>query len=63
VPQGEWLGMLGLAQRAAALARATPQRHEEIAAAHARLTSEEEMGQLFKVMALTARAWPDPAGF
>jgi SAM-dependent MidA family methyltransferase len=63
VPQGEWLGMLGLAQRAATLAHSAPHRQDEIAAAHARLASEEEMGQLFKVMALTSRAWPDPAGF
>ena len=61
--QGEWLGMLGLAQRAAALARAAPDRSEEIAAAHRRLTAPEEMGQLFKAMALVAPQWPEPAGF
>lgn len=62
-PQGEWLGMLGLAPRAATLARAAPDRTEEIAAAHHRLTAAEEMGQLFKAMALVAPGWPEPAGF
>ena len=61
--QGEWLGMLGLAQRAAALARTAPERTDEIAAAHRRLTDAEEMGQLFKAMALVAPGWPEPAGF
>jgi SAM-dependent MidA family methyltransferase len=62
-PQGEWLGMLGLAQRAATLARAAPDRTDEIATAHARLTGDEEMGQLFKAMALVSPNWPEPAGF
>ena len=61
--QGQWLGMLGLAQRAAALTRAAPERGEEITAAHARLTSSDEMGQLFKAMAFAAPGWPEPAGF
>lgn len=62
-PQGEWLGMLGLAQRAATLARAAPERTDEIATAHRRLTDSEEMGQLFKAMALVPPGWPEPAGF
>ena len=62
-PQGEWLGMLGLALRAAALARAAPERTDEIAAAHRRLTDAQEMGQLFKVLALISQKWPEPAGF
>jgi SAM-dependent MidA family methyltransferase len=62
-PQGEWLGMLGLAQRAAALARTAPERTDEVAAAHRRLTDVEEMGQLFKVIALVSQKWPEPAGF
>lgn len=62
-PQGEWLGMLGLAQRAAALVRAAPERNDEIAVAHRRLSDAEEMGQLFKVMALIPQKWPEPAGF
>jgi SAM-dependent MidA family methyltransferase len=63
IPQGEWLGMLGLAQRAAVLARAAPERTDDIAAAHLRLTGPDEMGQHFKAMALVAPKWPEPAGF
>jgi NADH dehydrogenase [ubiquinone] 1 alpha subcomplex assembly factor 7 len=63
VPQGQWLIALGLAQRAAALSRGAPVRSEEIAAAYRRLTAPEEMGELFKVMAITAPHWPEPAGF
>ena len=50
-------------RRAAALARAHPQRGDEIAAALHRLTHDDEMGRLFKVMALHAADWPEPAGF
>jgi SAM-dependent MidA family methyltransferase len=63
VDQGAWLQSLGIARRAEALAAAAPTRHEEIMAALHRLTAEEEMGTLFKVLALTAPGWPAPAGF
>ncbi|PTQ13579.1 methyltransferase [Sphingomonas oleivorans] len=63
VPQGEWLVTLGIAQRAAALARSAPSRAEEIAVAHRRLTAADQMGQIFKAMAFTASGWPTPAGF
>ncbi len=64
VGQGAWLRALGIAARAAALkARATPAQGEDIDAAVARLTGDEAMGQLFKVMALTGPGWPAPAGF
>lgn len=62
VDQGEWLLRLGIATRAAALARAAPDRADDIAAAYRRLTAAEEMGRLFKVLALTAPEWPEPAG-
>ena len=62
-PQRDFLGRLGLAGRAAALARRAPERGEEIAATHARLTGEEAMGTLFKAIALTAPGWPVPEGF
>ena len=52
---------MGIAVRAAALAKASPDRTEEIAAARDRLTAPEQMGRLFKVLALTAPDWPDPA--
>jgi SAM-dependent MidA family methyltransferase len=61
--QRDFLGQLGLATRAAALARNTPERADEIGAAHARLTGEHAMGTLFRAMALTGSSWPEPAGF
>jgi SAM-dependent MidA family methyltransferase len=63
VPQRDFLGQLGIATRAAALAKGTPARAEEIGAAHARLTGEQAMGTLFRAMALTGGSWPEPAGF
>jgi NADH dehydrogenase [ubiquinone] 1 alpha subcomplex assembly factor 7 len=61
--QGEWLSALGIDVRAAALARAAPAQADSVAAARDRLVKPEEMGQLFKVMAITAPGWPVPAGF
>ena len=63
VEQGTLLEALGLAARAAALARAQPARAEEIEAARHRLTAPDQMGRLFKALALTAPGWPQPAGF
>ena len=61
--QGEWLEAMGIRLRAEALARAAPGRSEEIGSAHRRLTATEEMGTLFKALALVAPEWPEPAGF
>lgn len=63
VPQGEWLNRLGIGQRAAALASKNPESAEALAAAVRRLTGRDEMGQLFKVMAIYSPTWPAPAGF
>ncbi|MFM9976814.1 MAG: class I SAM-dependent methyltransferase [Sphingomonadaceae bacterium] len=63
VSQRDFLGQLGLAHRAAALARQAPDRADEIAQAHARLTDPGAMGTLFRAMAITAPDWPTPAGF
>ena len=63
VTQGEWLGRLGIAARAAALTAGNPQAGGTIALALARLTGAGEMGELFKVMALHSPDWPAPAGF
>jgi SAM-dependent MidA family methyltransferase len=63
VPQRDFLGQLGIATRAAALAKGGPERADEIGAAHARLTGDEAMGTLFRAMALTGGGWPEPAGF
>ncbi len=61
--QGPWLRALGIDARAESLARAAPGEREALDIAHRRLTDPEEMGDLFKVMALAAPDWPDGAGF
>jgi NADH dehydrogenase [ubiquinone] 1 alpha subcomplex assembly factor 7 len=63
VGQGQWLDRLGIDARAQALSRANPERLEELNAAIGRLCGAEQMGKLFKVMALHAPDWPEPAGF
>lgn len=63
VSQGAWLDAMGLPLRAAALARAAPERTGEIAAARDRLSAPSQMGRLFKILAFTARDWQEPAGF
>jgi SAM-dependent MidA family methyltransferase len=63
VEQGQWLLSLGLAARSASLARAAPDRADELAAAHRRLSHPEEMGRLFKVLGAVGPGWPALAGF
>jgi SAM-dependent MidA family methyltransferase len=63
VPQGEWLRRLGIEARAAALAKSRDDRADEIAAAVERLTAPEQMGGLFKAIAVHSPHWPAPAGF
>jgi NADH dehydrogenase [ubiquinone] 1 alpha subcomplex assembly factor 7 len=63
VEQGGWLEALGINQRAAALADAAPDRAEEIFEARNRLVSGDQMGSLFKVMAIGSSDWPRPEGF
>ena len=63
VDQGRWLESLGIGARSMALAKAAPDRQDELAAARKRLTTPDEMGSLFQVMALTAPDWPQPAAF
>jgi NADH dehydrogenase [ubiquinone] 1 alpha subcomplex assembly factor 7 len=64
VPQGVFLTRLGLAMRATALKRrATPEQSKAIDRAQYRLSAPDQMGTLFKVMAITAPDWPAPAGF
>lgn len=63
VEQGEFLHALGLEARAAFLTRAHPEQSAALSAAVKRLTDEEEMGRLFKVLAVTRRETPPPAGF
>ena len=61
--QGEWLIRLGIEARAQSLSRANPDRATDVQSALERLTSREQMGELFKVMAIYSDAWPVPAGF
>lgn len=61
--QGAWLESMGIGVRSDALAAVAPQRGEEIRAARHRLVAPDQMGELFKVLGLTAPAWPQPAGF
>ncbi|HKT15028.1 MAG TPA: SAM-dependent methyltransferase, partial [Allosphingosinicella sp.] len=63
VPQGEWLIRLGIEARAQSLSRANPDRANEVQSALGRLTGRDQMGELFKVMAIYSDAWPKPAGF
>jgi SAM-dependent MidA family methyltransferase len=61
IDQGAFLTALGIDARATVLAQASPERADGIAADKARLT--EAMGTLFQVLAVSAPAWPEPAGF
>ena len=60
--QGEFLLALGIAERAAALARANPASARTIGEALDRLVSPQAMGSLFKVLALAGPGWPQGAG-
>ena len=62
--QGEFLTRLGIDGRAERLARnLTGDALESHRAAHRRLTHPEEMGSLFKVLAVTSAGSPPPPGF
>ena len=64
IPQGVFLERLGITPRAQALARnLTGDALESHIAAHRRLTHPEEMGSLFKAMAIHPRKAPPPPGF
>ena len=63
-PQGVFLERLGITQRAQALARGmTGDTLESHIAAHRRLTHPQEMGTLFKVIAIYQKDTPLPPGF
>jgi SAM-dependent MidA family methyltransferase len=63
VTQGEWLIRLGIEARAQALSRANPDRADQLQTGLDRLTSRNQMGTLFKVIAIHSPEWPAPAGF
>ncbi|MEE4204846.1 MAG: SAM-dependent methyltransferase [Erythrobacter sp.] len=61
--QGEWLRQLGIDTRMEALQRRNPAQADVIARQHARLTADDQMGLLFKVLGICGRRWPYGAGF
>ena len=63
VTQGEWLRRLGIEQRAQSLIASNPDKRHDIRQAVDRLCGLDEMGELFKVMAIRSASWPEPAGF
>jgi NADH dehydrogenase [ubiquinone] 1 alpha subcomplex assembly factor 7 len=64
VDQGELLARLGIHQRAEALKRlASPIQADAIDKALNRLVAPDQMGRLFKGIALTSPGVPAPAGF
>ncbi len=63
VPQGQWLNRLGLRERAAALAEISPAKRQALDAEYARLTGDDAMGRLFRVIAIRAPFWPEADGF
>ena len=63
VTQGEWLHSLGIRQRAESLIASNHDRRHVIEQAVSRLCSKDQMGELFKVMAIRSANWPEPAGF
>lgn len=63
VAQGAFLAALGIQARAEKLGAGAPDRRAELAAQVARLTAPQQMGTLFKALAIRATAWPEPAGF
>lgn len=63
VEQGAFLHALGLDSRVSALARAHPDRADELLGQRNRLAASDQMGTLFKVLAIGHPDWPPLAGF
>jgi SAM-dependent MidA family methyltransferase len=63
IGQGDYLSRLGINARAAMLARSSPDRADEVRIAHDRLVGHDQMGSLFRVMAVTHPDWVMPEGF
>ncbi len=61
IPQGQFLQALGIDLRARQLAQSGDA--SAIIAARDRLVGDDQMGRLFKALALTAANWPQPAAF
>ena len=63
VPQGLFLSRLGVEHRAAALARARPERGEALQRQLQRLIAPDQMGELFKAATIHFPHEPVPPGF
>ena len=63
IEQGTWLQALGIDARANALAVASPERAEDVKEMRDRLVEPDQMGSLFKVLAVSSESWPVPEGF
>jgi NADH dehydrogenase [ubiquinone] 1 alpha subcomplex assembly factor 7 len=63
ITQAEFLGRLGIAERAARLMAANSERAGEIETGVQRLMSPTGMGELFKAMAVRSRTLPSPPPF
>ncbi|MEM8791728.1 MAG: SAM-dependent methyltransferase [Pseudomonadota bacterium] len=61
--QGPFLMLLGIGQRAEALAEANAEAADDIADALERLTRAEQMGSLFKVLSVLPKGQEKPPGF
>jgi SAM-dependent MidA family methyltransferase len=61
--QGEFLARLGIHERAAALMAAWPDRADTLQRQLDRLTATDQMGELFKALAIHAPPCPLPPGF
>ena len=62
--QGEWLAELGADMRFEALKRKSPRKIETLERQRHRLMADDQMGLLFKVLALAGKDWPsDAPGF
>jgi NADH dehydrogenase [ubiquinone] 1 alpha subcomplex assembly factor 7 len=62
-PQGQFLSRMGIEVRAVALSKSTPEAKEKIARQLHRLTHADEMGTLFKAIAIQSTTLPAPIGF
>lgn len=63
INQGQWLQNLGINVRAEKLISSSPEYSDDINQARLRLISEDEMGRLFKVVAIVHPDWPAAEGF
>ena len=63
VGQGAFLKALGIDARATSLSRGSPERAAELEQASERLTAADQMGELFRVIAIAHPDWATPEGF